>query len=189
MRGIAGYLVNRPEGLEGEPGLAYDYILAGNGLFVRAEKIASTGELVLRVTVLVAEGEVRGLVPLSPRLELPQGKVPWALWLAALRMAHLRWPDELYLAIRWNADGYRLEVPEQDATPGSIRYTVVQDTVVDIHSHGKMGARFSGVDDADDQGFRVSVVVGHVDRLLNEMVARVTVYGHHGSTYVGDIFG
>ena len=186
---IAGYLVNRPEGLEGEPGLAYDYILAGNGIFVRALKLTRTGETLLRATVLVAEAEVRGLVPLSPRLELPQGEVPWALWLAALRMAQLRWPDELYLAIRWNAGGYRLEIPEQEATPGSIRYTAVQDTVVDIHSHGKMGARFSGTDDADDQGFRVSVVVGHVDRLLNEVAARVTVYGHHGPTYVGDVFG
>ena len=67
MRGVAGYLVNRPDGLVGEPGLAYDYILAANGLFVRAEKLGPGGAPLLRATVQVAEAQVRGLAPLAPR--------------------------------------------------------------------------------------------------------------------------
>jgi len=185
---MVGYLLNRPEGLEGGPGMAYDYILAANGLFVRAEKASVKGEPLLKATVLVAAAEVRGLAPLEPRLELPQGKAPGALWQGALRMAQLRWPDELYLAITWDAGEYRLELPEQEATPGSIRYTAVQDTLVDIHSHGRMGGFFSGTDNADDQGFRISVVVGHVDRLFKDTAARVSLYGHTGQVWLGDIF-
>jgi PRTRC genetic system protein A len=182
-----GYLVNRPSGLEGEPGLAYDYILAGNGLFVRAVKLARTGKTLLRATVLVADAEVRGLAPLARHLELPQGKVPGDIWQAALRMVGLAHPSELYVAVRWDG-GYRLEVPEQETTPASISYTAVPDTVVDIHSHGSMEGFFSGTDNADDQGFRISAVVGHVDRLFKDAAARVSVYGHTGPVWLGDIF-
>lgn len=189
MTTIAGYLLNYPDGLRGEPGLAYDYILAGNGLFVRAERLRVGGVPLLRATVLVAEAEVRGLVPMEPRLELPQGKVPGFLWLVALHTAERHLPDELYASIVWSDNGYHLEVPEQETTPGSIRYTPVPDTVVDIHSHGeKMGARFSATDDADDVGFRLSVVVGHLDRPINEVTARISVYGLKGPAYVEDIF-
>ena len=188
MKAIVGYLFNKKDGLEGERGLAYDYILASNGLFVRAEKVGSRRQPLLRATVLMADAEVRGLAPLSPSLELCQGKVPGALWYSALRMAQLRWPQELYLAVRWDGGEYRLEVPEQDATPGSIRYTAVQDTVVDMHSHASMGAHFSATDNADDQGLRVSVVVGCVHRLIKDTAARVVVYGHTGRTWLGDIF-
>ncbi len=187
MGGIAGYLLNRPEGLKGEPGLAYDYLLAGNGLFVRAVKLTHTGETLLRATVQVAEVQVRGLAPLEPRLDLPQGKVPGGLWHAARRMAQLRWPLEVYLAITWR-DLYRLKVPEQEATSGSIRYTPLPDTVVDIHSHGSMGAHFSATDNADDQGLRISIVVGHVERLEQDVSARVSVYGYTGPVWLGDIF-
>jgi PRTRC genetic system protein A len=188
MTAIVGYLVNRPSALEGEPGLAYDYILAGNGLFIRAERLGPGGVSLLRATVLVAGAEVSGLAPLAPRLELPQGKVAGDIWQAALRMAGIAYPNELYMAVRWDG-GYRLEVPEQETTPASITYTPVPDTVVDIHSHGeKMGAHFSGVDDADDVGFRLCVVVGHLDRIAADAAARVSVYGHTGHVWLGDVF-
>lgn len=183
-----GYLLNRPGALDGEPGLAYDYVLASNGLFVTAEKLGPGGVPLLRATVLVADAEVRGLAPLAPHVELPQGKVPGDIWQAALRMARLAHPNELYVAVRWDG-GYRLEVPEQETTPASISYTAVPDTVVDIHSHGeKMGTHFSLVDDADDVGFRLSVVVGHLDRVTPDAAARVSVYGHTGRVWLGDIF-
>jgi len=187
MTTIAGYLVNRPGGLEGEPGLAYDYVLASNGLFVRAEKLGPGGVPLLRATVLVTTSDVRGLAPLAQRLELPQGKVPGEIWQAALRMARLAHPSELYMAVRWDG-GYRLEVPEQEATAASVSYTAVPDTVVDIHSHGSMEGFFSGTDNADDVGFRVSAVVGHVDRLFKDAAARVSIYGHTGHVWLGDVF-
>ncbi len=187
MKPTVGYLLNKSGGLEGMPGLFYDYILASNGLLVRAEKLASTGVPVLRATVPVAEAQVRGLAALEPRLDLPQGKVPGGLWHAALRMAQLCWPRELYLAITWQGL-YCLKVPEQEATSCSIRYTALPDTVVDIHSHGQMGAHFSATDNADDQGLRISIVVGHVERLEQEVSARVSVYGYTGPVWLGDIF-
>ncbi|MDP3063060.1 MAG: hypothetical protein Q8O40_07605 [Chloroflexota bacterium] len=69
-----------------------------------------------------------------------------------------------------------------------MEYSAVPDTVVDMHSHGQLGARFSSVDNADDTGFRVSVVLGRLDMLTYEVEARVSVYGYHDRVYVGDIF-
>ena len=57
-----GYLIKRPDGLEGERGVYYDYVLASNGIFIEAE-----GKLIA-ARVPVAECEVRGLAPLEPKV-------------------------------------------------------------------------------------------------------------------------
>ncbi len=189
MRGIAGYLVHHPEGLRGEPGLAYDYILASNGLFVRGEKLGPGGRPLLRATVQVAEASVRELAPLEPRLELPQGKAPELCWHTFLAVAAQRVPSEVYGAVCWRDGAYHLVVPEQEAGGAHVEYATVPNTVVDMHSHGQLGASFSFVDNQDDTGFRVSIVAGRFDALIQEVEARVSLYGHHGRVYVGDVFG
>ena len=65
-----GYLLNTPEGIQGEPGFFYNYIVAENGLFIRAQ-----GPL-LTATVPVASARVRGLAPLKKCAELTYGKIP-----------------------------------------------------------------------------------------------------------------
>ena len=42
-----------------------------------------------------------------------------------------------------------------------------------------MHAFFSSTDDADEQGFRLYVVIGNVDTDRPTLAARVGVYGHH----------
>jgi len=185
---IAGYLVNHPEGLRGDRGLAYEYVLASNGLFVRGEKLGPGGVPLLRATVLVTEASVRGLAPLEASLELPQGKAPEFCWHTFLAVAARLAPQEVYGAVCWHGADH-LEVPAQTAGGAHIEYSAVPDTVVDVHSHGHMGAWFSGTDDADDTGFWVSIVVGRFDQLIHEVEARVSLYGHHARLYVGDIFG
>ena len=188
MRGVAGYLVNQLDGLHGEGGLPYDYILAANGLFVRAEKLGPGGAPLLRATVQVAEAQVRGLAPIQERLELPQGKAPELCWHTFLAVAAQRAPNEVYGAVCWRDGAYHLVVPEQEAGGAHVEYQAVADTVVDMHSHGQLGAGFSFTDNQDDTGFRVSIVVGRMDMLMQEVEARVTVYGYTGRVYVGDIF-
>jgi len=69
-----GYLINRKEGLFGTRGDYYDYVLAGNGLFVEAE-----GRL-MAARVKVAPAEVRGLAPMDERLVLRYGNIPGVLF-------------------------------------------------------------------------------------------------------------
>lgn len=167
----AGYLFNTRGGLAGEPGLFYDYILAGNGLFIRAQ-----GPL-LGATVLVAPATVRGLLPLEERVELTPGRVPRALYDLAMSIL---WADpcrERYLAVAWEGE-YRLRMPAQEGGPGGVSYERLRSTVLDIHSHGAMGAFFSGTDDRDEQGLCLSMVVGKLDSLLPEVKLRVGVYGY-----------
>ena len=69
-----GYLVNHPDGLYGERGLYYDYILSGNGVWIEAE-----GPF-LGARVPVAYADIRGLAPLEPQAVLRYGKIPGSLF-------------------------------------------------------------------------------------------------------------
>jgi len=67
---MVGYLTNYPDGLEGERGMYYDYVLASNGLFIEAE-----GKLIA-ARVPVAACEIRGLAPLESKFVLRYGRIP-----------------------------------------------------------------------------------------------------------------
>lgn len=177
----AGYLISTREGLAGEPGLFYDYILAGNGLFVRARSS------LLVATVRIAEADIRGLLPLEVEVELPKGLIPRALYNLASSILFLDPTRERYLAITWD-EGYHLEMPAQDGHPGRVSYRRLPDTVLDIHSHGTMGAFFSGQDDQDEQGLRLFMVVGKMDTLAPEISLRVGVYGYFSEVGWGAVF-
>ena len=60
---MVGYLFNRQEGLEGERGIYYNYIVASNGLFIEAEN------KLMEVRIPVAYCDIRGLAPLKMKLE------------------------------------------------------------------------------------------------------------------------
>ncbi|MDP2954046.1 MAG: Mov34/MPN/PAD-1 family protein, partial [Chloroflexota bacterium] len=141
-----------------------------------------------QATVQVAEAQVRGLAPLAPAVEFPQGKPPELHWHSFLAVAAQRAPNEVSGAVCWRDGAYHLVAPEQEAGGAHVEYSAVADTVVDMHSHGQLGASFSFTDNQDDTGFRVSIVVGRMDMLVQEVEARVTVYGYTGKVYVGDIF-
>jgi len=177
-----GYLLNTREGLSGEPGAFYDYILASNGLFVRA------GNPLLAATVLVAPAEIRGLAPMAERVELTQGKVPWALYNLATEVLAADPLREHYLAVTWEG-AYRLRASAQDGTPGGVSYERLPATVLDIHSHGTMRAFFSGTDDRDELGLRLYMVIGRLDTLLPEVKLRVGVYGYFAPINIEEVFG
>ena len=59
-----GFLTNSLTGLEGEAGIYYNYILATDGLYIRAKNDK------LAATVCIASQEVRGLVPLAEDIRL-----------------------------------------------------------------------------------------------------------------------
>ncbi|MYD96913.1 MAG: hypothetical protein F4X98_05950, partial [Gammaproteobacteria bacterium] len=74
-----GYLVNRKEGLTGAHGVGFDYVLGAGGIYVQSESANLTAR------VLVAPCEVRGLAPVTEKVELSHGPIPARLFEVGLR--------------------------------------------------------------------------------------------------------
>lgn len=177
----AGYLLNKKEGMSGEPGLYYDYIVAENGLFIRAQNP------LIRATALITPVEIRGLSPLREEIELVHGKIPGRLYDLSLSILAENSEVEKYLAITWEGE-YRLSAPEQKGAALSVEYNMLPSLVMDIHSHGSGIAFFSIIDDADDQGLRFSMVVGKLNTLLPDVEFRLGVYGYFAPMRAGEVF-
>ncbi len=173
--------MNTKEGLAGEPGPFYNYILAGNGLFVQARSPS------LEATICIATAPVRGLVPLEEKVTLCRGKIPKRLYDLALSVLFVDRERERYLAVTWEGE-YRLRQPPQEGSAGGVEYEPLPDTILDIHSHGSMSAFFSGTDNHDEQGLRLYMVVGRLDTLIPEVEMRVGVYGYFAPLVFEQIF-
>jgi len=180
MRPVS-YLLNTDRGQEGTPGLFYDYILAENGLFIRARNPLIEG------AICISPVEIRGLSPLEERIELVHGKIPWHLYDLSLSVLMASNDREQYLAITWE-DEYRLRLPAQERNAASVKYENLPSSVMDIHSHGIMKPFFSGTDNEDEQGLRLYMVVGRLDTLLPEIEMRVGVYGYFASVQFEEVF-
>ena len=160
MKSPAGYLVRHHEGLRGERGSHYDYVLAGNGIWVEAE-----GPL-LAARVLVASAEIKGLPPLQPRLVLRHGRIPGSLFDLAVGLI-VQYPrQEIYVGIYWSGEEYRLWVPNQQ--------------------QGATRGDYERREDQDETGFQVYGVVGNLPNPT--VVPRFGVYGYHQTVRWGDVF-
>ena len=176
-----GYLLNKREGLGGEPGLFYDYILAENGLFIRARNP------LIKATVCISPVEIKGLCSLDEEIELVHGKIPRRLYDLAVSIFMAGSDREQYLAITWESE-YRLRMPAQERNGASVKYESLPSSVMDIHSHGRMKAFFSSTDDTDEQGLRLYMVVGRLDTLLPEVEIRLGIYGYFRQVEKEEIF-
>jgi PRTRC genetic system protein A len=178
----AGYLLNAASGLVGEPGVFYDYILAGNGLYLTAKNSQ------LEVTVCIAHLEIRGLAALCEEIQLLHGKIPLYFLNLALSILCIKPDIEQYLAVTWQGN-YSLNVPSQSQTAGSVTYETLPNTVLDIHSHtGGVPAHFSGTDDCDEQGLGLYAVVGDLRGLCPTTELRLGIYGYFMPLKKEDIF-
>ena len=165
------------------PGI--DWLFAANGVFKRATNTT------LSATVCVEQfrTSIYGLDALLPSVQWShhRGLLP-ASWLDAL-LASARKACELpsgmirpiekqWFAV-WRNECVRLIASkEQHATAGMVRYEMPTEPVLlDIHSHHTMRAYFSEVDDRDDQGLSISMVIGNIFE-RPEAVARLNVHGH-----------
>jgi len=175
-----GYLVNYHDGLSGERGLYYNYILGSNGIFIEA---AST---LLAARIQAADGEVRGLAPVETNITLALGRIPQHFFDLALDTFLVEPDKEHYVAVTGSA-GYHFYVPVQDNNGGSVIYEVGEAVVLDLHSHGYMKAFFSGQDDRDENGLKLYGVVGRLNA-TPVVKLRIGVYGYFKTLAWGDIF-
>jgi PRTRC genetic system protein A len=157
----------------------YQYVVAGNGLFIRAEDSR------LGALVQLAPAQVFGLDDLIPFAELKVDRVP-GVWLrSVLASARRHLPNEVMYQFHFGGETHkavthtwRCSTPEQTTTPTAVRFEDDGESVIDLHSHNSMAAFFSDTDDADEQGLRFYAVIGRIDTDAPEIRVRVGVYGH-----------
>lgn len=181
---IAGYLVQTIVAgrFSGEPGSHYDYIMTGNGLFVRAENDH------LQATVQLAKARVRGLADLQAKLVLKHGRIPSYLFGDAMRFMAVDLTQELYVAVIWTGARYKIEIPAQHADGARVVYERPPNTVLDLHSHPTFSGRFSAIDDKDEVGFQLYGVIGMLHTLIPEYTFRVGVYGYFKELKAEEVF-
>lgn len=175
-----GYLVNRPEGLEGERGIYYNYVLASNGLFIQAES------KLIAAQVPIAICEVRGLAPLETKHVLTYGSIPQRFFDLALNSFLADSTHEHYVAVVGDA-GYHFYVPIQDKEGISVVYEVGESVVLEIHSHGHMRAFFSSKDNEDEKGLKLYGVVGNLGG-TPVVKLRLGIYGYYLPLSWRDLF-
>jgi hypothetical protein len=172
-RPLVEYLVAR-DGVPCRKGLAFDYLLAGDGVYL----VADNADLAMRVPI--AACEVRGLPPVYPSCNLKHGRLPGWIWGAINWAAYVGYMrgHGVMLTVRFDPNvGYRLTVPHQVAGPAHVVYRPTADAILEIHSHGPHAAAFSMTDDADEQGLRLYGVVGRLGTERPEVALRAGAYG------------
>ncbi len=177
-----GYLVNHVNGLTGSQGVGYDYVLGSGGLYVQSESANLTAR------IPVASAQVRGLSPVTEKLELAHGPIPSHVFELGLRWFLAAPETERFIAVGWDGHAYRLVVPPQAGTGASLTYRPPPGVVAEFHSHGRHRAFFSATDDSDEQGFRIYGVVGRLDTAEPELTLRLGIYGHFAPLHWRQVF-
>lgn len=146
-----------------QPGpLNFDYLLAGNGLFLRGRQ--SGLEIVVPVSM------IRGLPLLVPGIRWDYPLVPPTLVAQMLHQAcQARTPDggllEILFYLTYEDKSWQLHTPEQDQTPGSVlarEVGVWPRTLIEVHSHGALRPFFSATDNRSEGLLRIYAVLGRV---------------------------
>ncbi len=175
---LVTYHVHKCVPLPANDALAYQYILAGNGVFIRAET------RFFEVILPIAPCSIRGLEPLPHHFHLKIPRIPVRLLDTVLidaRRARRSDGDLNEVLYQFHHHGQTVQVqkPAQHATAVTVLAAGVADPAIicDLHSHGNMSAFFSRTDDADEQAAKVYAVIGKLDT-VPEIRLRVGAYGY-----------
>lgn len=187
------YHVHKRDPLPANDALAYQYILAGNGVFIRAET------RFFEALLPIAPCTVRGLAPLQHHFRLKVPRIPPRLLDTVLtdarcaRRQNGNQPDnrlnELLYQFHHHGQTVQVKKPPQCATAVSVTAAGSDDAAIicDLHSHGNMRAFWSSADDADEQSARLFAVIGKLDT-EPEIRVRVGIYGYWMALPVTAVF-
>lgn len=172
---LVDYLVAQKE-VPAPVGLAYDYLLGGDGLYVAAHN------RYLEARVPVARARVRGLPPLGAAFALRTGRLCQGIWQRLVAEATVRacQDREVLLVVTYDEGvGYRLLQPRQIVGATRVLYRPPENALLEVHSHPHGPAVFSPVDDADERRLCLYGVLGRLSSGLPEVALRVGVYGYY----------
>lgn len=175
---LVTYAIHRTTALPPNDAIAYQYLLAANGVFLRAET------RFWHVLMPLARCHIRGLPPLRPHFQLKVARLPQSLLNQVVADAQrARQSDgELNEVLYWfhhAGECIRVTRPAQKATASSIRHAgaAPADVILELHSHGAFSACWSGVDNRDEQGALIYGIIGRLDD-RPEVRLRLGLYGY-----------
>lgn len=185
---LVTYHVYTSEPLPPNNALAYQYILAGNGLFIRADTPLFSARICLRTAI------VRGLPPLIPHWQMKVPRIPGELLYTVYQDAvQARQSNgtlrEVLYQFHHNGARVLLKKPRQHGSAAAVIAAGSPDPAIlcDLHSHGNMAAFFSTTDNADEQGLRLYAVIGRLDT-RPEIRLRLGLYGYWHALPVTAVF-
>lgn len=171
-------------------GIAYAFVMAGNGLF----KLASNQHI--EALIPLHERSIPGLPRIAPYAHLKgtEGplRLPESLLHTVLKDARKTaesGPVETMYHFHLLSGEVRIKKPHQRGDGHNVAYAGGEESnvILDLHSHHQMSAFFSRTDTADEQGFRFYATIGKIFS-EPEMTLRIGVYGDHWSLPVGELF-
>jgi len=171
------------------------YVMQGDGIYERRKN--RLGIFTTRIT----EIDIPGLgSDLKDGWELAVPRVPVSLLgtaVAFFRKVYAMHHSEAFVQFFYDADTkeYLLHCPKQTVSGASVKFerdvefeTPSRILVMEIHSHGNMGAFFSGTDDKDEKDDRFYGVVGKVSDFFPQMKLRLSMGGYIREVNINDIF-
>jgi PRTRC genetic system protein A len=175
---LVTYYIYKSAPLPANDALAYQYILANNGIFIRTETY------LFEAILLITTCTIRGLASLQPHFRLKVSRIPARLLDSILTDARrARRSDgslnEVLYHFHHHEQLVQVKKPVQQTTATSVKAAARNNPAIlcDLHSHGNMPAYFSPTDNADEQAARLYAVVGRLDS-EPEIRLRVGVYGY-----------
>lgn len=169
-----------------DPASLFEFIIAGNGVFVRARRAG------LEAMIPVSACEIRGLLPVEAYVRLAGSKVPLACMQTILAEFQRDLPNESLVWIKLEDGLWKVLKPRQTADGYSVHPIDPFDpdgaeALLDVHSHNTMEPFFSTDDDRDETGFRIFTVLGRLnDRPC--VMARIGIYGYYWHLNAGAVF-
>jgi PRTRC genetic system protein A len=163
------------------------YIVAANGLFVRARRPG----LEALILAMPFDRPVQGLDVLTPYVKL-DARVPLIMMDWVLNESILALPNEALFWFLRESGVWIIHSPDQIATPVSVvpvdRYEPAgASALIDLHTHGTLPAFFSPEDNADETGFRIYAVIGQLDA-TPQILVRVGVFGYYCAVPADEVF-
>lgn len=171
------------------------YVMQGNGVF--EQRTNKLGVFVSKIS----SGDIPGLESnLEEGWVLTVPKIPITLLgttVSFFRKIYSKHSSEVFVQFYFDTikEEYIIHCPKQTVSGASVRYDndemFTDNTkilVFEIHSHGSMGAFFSGTDDGDEKADRFFGVIGHINDFFPDMKLRISIGGRKIDIDVGDIF-
>ena len=187
LEAFVGYKIARGQLLPPMSAGLMEYWLAGNGVFIRAERQG------LSACIPVAICTIPGLADFALDVKLQYPLVPTGIVNAMLSAAQAVGKKEILFYLSFTQGKWQLDIPSQLATTCSVKpldlsSNSYSSALLEVHSHHSMTAQFSVVDDLEESGkFRLFAVLGEIFNSPTINV-RVGIYSHFWQIPAKEVF-
>ncbi|HAJ60249.1 MAG TPA: hypothetical protein DCP31_14110 [Cyanobacteria bacterium UBA8543] len=153
---LINYLVAHKKPLPPCNASMYEFILAGNGVFIRGVRDG------LGVIIPLVECNIAGLEKMEPQFHLEYPLVSHELLEQMLHISQKTAPNEILFHL-WYEQAWKLSIPPQVNQNITVtRLDSSPDVLIEIHSHHVLPANFSAQDNSEESGFKIYGIIGTI---------------------------